>query len=175
MKFRTRTDLRRQWPKGTILQLRMITEKDSTIEAEGSPASSDAGVFAVRLAAGETIEDTIKAWKAGWKMTSDKLAGNACSDCGQPMPPPGEVKRPNEYDHASGCLSARRTPKLTAFEREVLGHISRGVTRHNRHESRARNSLFQKGLLTDIDPADNRHAIGGQYLTPLGRRVLEGS
>lgn len=67
MKFRTRTDLRREWSKGTILQLRMITEKDSTIEAEGPAASSDTGIFAVRLAAGETIEDTIKAWKAGWK------------------------------------------------------------------------------------------------------------
>lgn len=67
MKFRTRTDLRRQWPEGSILQLRMITAKNSTVEAEGPTASSDAAVFAVRLAAGESIEDTIKAWKAGWK------------------------------------------------------------------------------------------------------------
>lgn len=28
---------------------------------------------------------------------------HACTDCGQPMLPPGEVKRPNEYDHARGC------------------------------------------------------------------------
>ncbi len=26
-----------------------------------------------------------------------------CLHCGQPMLPPGEVKRPNEYDHARGC------------------------------------------------------------------------
>lgn len=26
-----------------------------------------------------------------------------CKGCGQPMLPPGEVKRPNEYDHATGC------------------------------------------------------------------------
>jgi hypothetical protein len=26
-----------------------------------------------------------------------------CRDCGQPMLPAGVVKKPNEYDHASGC------------------------------------------------------------------------
>lgn len=26
-----------------------------------------------------------------------------CPDCGQPLLPPGTVKKPNEYDHASGC------------------------------------------------------------------------
>lgn len=26
-----------------------------------------------------------------------------CDDCGQPMLPKGVKKRPNEYDHASGC------------------------------------------------------------------------
>lgn len=26
-----------------------------------------------------------------------------CPDCGQPMLPPGAIKKPNEYDHASGC------------------------------------------------------------------------
>lgn len=67
MKFRKTAVLRRQWPQGTILQLRMVTTRDSTIEAEGPAASSDAGAFALRLAFGETIEDTIKAWKDGWK------------------------------------------------------------------------------------------------------------
>lgn len=67
MKFRTRADLRRQWPQGTILQMRLITTRDSTVEAEGPAASSDAGAFALRLALGESIEDTIKAWKRGWK------------------------------------------------------------------------------------------------------------
>lgn len=32
-----------------------------------------------------------------------------CPDCGQPMLPKGETKRPNKYDHASGC--PRDTPK----------------------------------------------------------------
>ena len=32
-----------------------------------------------------------------------------CPDCGQPMLPPGKAKRPNEYDHASGC------PRLAGF------------------------------------------------------------
>ena len=31
-----------------------------------------------------------------------------CPDCGQPMLPPGETKRPNEYDHASGCPAGLR-------------------------------------------------------------------
>lgn len=35
-----------------------------------------------------------------------------CHECGQPMKPRGVKKRPNEYDHASGCPYAR-TPKLT--------------------------------------------------------------
>jgi hypothetical protein len=26
-----------------------------------------------------------------------------CRECGQPMLPPGETKRENEYDHARGC------------------------------------------------------------------------
>ena len=29
-----------------------------------------------------------------------------CRSCGQPMLPPGVVKRPNEYDHARGCPEA---------------------------------------------------------------------
>lgn len=28
---------------------------------------------------------------------------SVCPECDQPMLPPGEVKRPNEYDHANGC------------------------------------------------------------------------
>ncbi len=67
MRFRTRPQLRRQFPEGSILQLRMITQKDSTLEAEGPAASSDAAIFAFRLAAGQEIRDVIKAWKRKWK------------------------------------------------------------------------------------------------------------
>ena len=39
-----------------------------------------------------------------------------CPDCGQPMLPAGEVKRPNEYDHASGCpRSAAKTKKASGW------------------------------------------------------------
>ncbi len=45
-----------------------------------------------------------------------------CPGCDQPMLPPGEVKRPNEYDHASGCprgpsavLSAHGTYRYRLF------------------------------------------------------------
>jgi hypothetical protein len=31
-----------------------------------------------------------------------------CESCGQPMLPPGEMKRPNEYDHAQGCPEDKR-------------------------------------------------------------------
>ncbi len=75
MKFQTRTQLRRQFPTGAILQLRMITEKDSTIDAEGPAASSDAAIFAVRLASGQEIADVIKAWKAGWKEEKPRSSG----------------------------------------------------------------------------------------------------
>lgn len=45
-----------------------------------------------------------------------------CADCGQPTLPPGEKKRPNEYDHASGCPSG---PPIVerVFE---SSHIRRG-------------------------------------------------
>ncbi len=38
-----------------------------------------------------------------------------CEHCGQPMLPEGEVKKPNEYDHAHGCpdepaAMAKRNP-----------------------------------------------------------------
>ncbi len=69
MKFRGQRALRAQFPEGAILQLRMITEKNSTCEAEGPAASSDAAIFAFRLAAGQEIQDVIKAWKAKWKET----------------------------------------------------------------------------------------------------------
>ncbi len=67
MRFRTRSQLRQQFPEGAILQLRMISERDSTLEAEGPAASSDAAVFAFRLAAGQEIPEVIRAWKAKWK------------------------------------------------------------------------------------------------------------
>ena len=39
-----------------------------------------------------------------------------CPECGQPMLPPGEVKRPNEYDHARGCpLDPRRKKAPTKY------------------------------------------------------------
>lgn len=31
------------------------------------------------------------------------IAAGKCPECGQPMLPTGEAKRPNEYDHARGC------------------------------------------------------------------------
>lgn len=34
-----------------------------------------------------------------------------CDACGQPMLPPRARKRPNEYDHASGCPLAPEKPK----------------------------------------------------------------
>lgn len=35
-----------------------------------------------------------------------------CPDCDQPMLPAGQVKRPNEYDHASGCPRATQAPSV---------------------------------------------------------------
>lgn len=67
MKFRGQRALRQQFPEGFILQLRMITERNSTLDAEGPAASGDAAIFAFRLAAGQEIPDVIKAWKAKWK------------------------------------------------------------------------------------------------------------
>jgi len=67
MKFRTRSQLRQQFPEGSILQLRMISEMNNTLEAEGPADSPDAAIFAFRLAAGQPIPDVIKAWKAKWK------------------------------------------------------------------------------------------------------------
>jgi hypothetical protein len=34
-----------------------------------------------------------------------------CRECGQPMLPKGRTKKPNEYDHASGCPAAEKSPK----------------------------------------------------------------
>lgn len=36
------------------------------------------------------------------------MSTDDCADCGQPMLPLGETKRPNEYDHASGCPAGLR-------------------------------------------------------------------
>lgn len=56
---------------------------NSPIESSGSePASKETGPFVV---------------------VQNPRPNEACTDCGQPMLPPGEVKRPNEYDHARGC------------------------------------------------------------------------
>lgn len=42
-----------------------------------------------------------------------------CPDCEQPMLPAGVTKRPNEYDHASGCP---REPRAAGFECKCLCH-----------------------------------------------------
>lgn len=31
------------------------------------------------------------------------MSARLCKECGQPMLPKGKVKKPNHYDHASGC------------------------------------------------------------------------
>ena len=37
-----------------------------------------------------------------------------CKDCGQPMLPHGVTKKPNEYDHASGCPSDPKAKRQAA-------------------------------------------------------------
>lgn len=67
-------------------------------------------------------------------------------------------------------------PAITAFQRELLAGIARDERpRQNRNAARSYNIMFRAGYLTDIDPADGRHAIGGMYLTPKGREVLQAS
>ena len=39
---------------------------------------------------------------------SAKRREKRCHDCGQPMLPKGQKKKPNEYDHAQGCRATRR-------------------------------------------------------------------
>ncbi len=68
MIFRSKRAMRRQWPHGAILQLRMITALDSTVDAEGPAESTDAATFACQLAMGLSIPEVIKHWKAKWKV-----------------------------------------------------------------------------------------------------------
>ncbi len=54
-----------------------------------------------------------------------------CPDCDQSMLPPGQVKRPNEYDHARGCPRGRvTTSQARALDRATIllqkGRISYG-------------------------------------------------
>ena len=39
-----------------------------------------------------------------------------CPDCGQPMLPKGTKKKPNEYDHASGCPRAAKLGEFPICE-----------------------------------------------------------
>ena len=39
----------------------------------------------------------LSTWPCRWKL---------CEECGQPMKPKGVRKKPNEFDHASGCSLA---------------------------------------------------------------------
>jgi hypothetical protein len=93
-----------------------------------------------------------------------------CLSCDQPMLPPGEVKRPNEYDHASGCP---RDFKLTeARERELL-YMTVGP-QHTFGAARARvqNTLVRAGLARFASIPD-----GGDYcvITDAGRALLVSS
>ena len=40
-----------------------------------------------------------------------QCSAEACPECDQPMLPAGEVKRPNEYDHARGCPRTAQAPR----------------------------------------------------------------
>lgn len=42
-----------------------------------------------------------------------------CPDCDQPMLPGGQVKRPNEYDHARGCPSATQAPGVDTTRKDT--------------------------------------------------------
>lgn len=53
MKFRGYKALRVQFPKGSIVQVRMLTERDNWIEVEG-PVSEDEAKEILRLAIGPT-------------------------------------------------------------------------------------------------------------------------
>ncbi len=47
------------------------------------------------------------------------MSERKCKDCDQPMLPKGAVKKPNEYDHASGCPNAPKI-RLTPLQKRVL-------------------------------------------------------
>jgi predicted amidophosphoribosyltransferase len=56
-----------------------------------------------------------------------------CPECDQPMLPPGEVKRPNEYDHASGCPLA---PSLVAPICDLCGAPATRIASLGANDSR---------------------------------------
>lgn len=86
--------------------------------------------------------------------------GDLCTDCGQPMLPPGETKRPNEYDHASGCPQGL-SPKQR-LKRAVAAEMADMV-----HRSRKRSDL-QRAI--DAALADQRAFIAG-WLRGMARGV----
>lgn len=95
----------------------------------------------------------------------------ACPDCDQPMLPAGQLKRPNEYDHASGCP---RDVKLTKPQREELERLAR--ERQNtfgKGRARVQNTLKRLGLAIflhgDADSCDEC------MITPAGRALLVSS
>jgi hypothetical protein len=47
-----------------------------------------------------------------------------CKGCGQPMLPRGAIKKPNEYDHARGCLFRPKRVRLSLAGIEA--HIAHG-------------------------------------------------
>lgn len=44
--------------------------------------------------------------------SSNSRKARLCKHCGQPMRPKGVAKKPNEYDHASGCPDAINWSKV---------------------------------------------------------------
>lgn len=91
-----------------------------------------------------------------------------CPDCDQPMLPAGQVKRRNEYDHASGCP---RGP-LTTSQRVALAEADDGGY-HATGAGRMKTARTLRVLgLVEMHRAGTWTPGAMVTLTPKGREVL---